>query len=840
MRKRLGRIKREFITGNNGSTLITVIVAIGFVTILTTIILGTSLTNFRMKAIDRRAKDDFYYTEKALNDIYTGIGQEVAVIAANAYDAAFTSVGMDKIKDGASFVDVATAQKAEKYYKKKYYTDVKSWLDTNANPATFQNFIVPTTAAGKESYVIGSSSYSVIVENNAEVEITDPDLYGTASCVRIKDVNVVCADTNKDYKGEIITDIVITIPRLGFFDENADIVDYALIANEGIDVNGNLDVKDGNVYAGLYKVDANNSDGGLKINKGNLIFDGNYLVSKGNIEVGSAGNNASFTAGLNRSTRPNIWFNSMITMSGATAPSIDIDANTFALNDVELNANKSSVIITGSFYGYNDGTLATPMLIDKGKDHADNSAIIINGNECQLDLGSPPSPLSTRDLSTLMLMGKAYIEANESEVSTAESLALRTNQQLYLVPPDFLECANPTAGVKTDDDWGCDIPTDWFGYAYLKIDSDTGKPQINTIVTGDDSVPAASRVSYAFLEFDDTKDYDLSNSSSFRKLGGIAANKARTAFVYEIVHGDDELNSPSVSPTQSQLRTRIANSLANSDNFFLQKCVINHTSSSNVFSMNALTNYNIDYTGVPDLKTIGDATMESVSNTIAKDRYDSYPQNLFHRYQWLCTMLIPNEDIPLSKPVAAVQSVYVSPTPNPREVRKIDEESPWLADSAYPFKYYVRTPDSLISSDSADPTKIPSATFGEFKYSTSDISIPANSTFRGFAISDGDIDVGQNTKIYGTLIARGKISFAGGNEVKSDRALIQKRISKEVELVKEDGKYCKDYLISYLDDGKGDLLYGGISLEGASKKADDERTDYTEYIFYENWKKGGR
>ena len=65
---------------NEGSTLITVIVAIAFVTILVTIILGTTVVNVRMKGIDRRTHDDFYYAEKSLNDIYTGLGQEFVQI----------------------------------------------------------------------------------------------------------------------------------------------------------------------------------------------------------------------------------------------------------------------------------------------------------------------------------------------------------------------------------------------------------------------------------------------------------------------------------------------------------------------------------------------------------------------------------------------------------------------------------------------------------------------------------------------------------------------------------------------------------------------------------------
>ncbi len=841
------RIKNSM-QDDKGSTLITVIVAIGFVTILTTVILGASLTNFRMKAIDRRAKDDFYYTEKAVNDIYTGIGQKVAVIAADAYDAAFSSVGVSVKDVDRGSVDVSTSQKAEKYYKRKFYTDLKNWLDANANDAEFQKFIVnDKDATGKEAYVMDVGS--VVAENIVEEAVTDldahPEKYETdVSSIRIKGINVVCADTNKDYKGEVITDIVITVPMMGFFDNNADVVDYAIIANKGIEVDGDVTVVDGNVYAGLTKVSGAVS-GGININKGKLEFDGNYLVSKGDITVGKSGatSPAIFKAGYNRPSRPNIWFDSIVTPESATTPSIDINANTFALNDIELNAHGSNAKFSGSFYGYDEGFLDSStdddtkigMLIDNGKKHSDSSAIIINGDRCTLNM---------KGLSTLMLMGKAYIETPDgSEISTAEAMALRTNQQLYLVPPDFLSCANPAAGTKTESDWGCNIPDTWFGYEYLKINSSTGKPEIQTVCVGS----GESAVSYAFLMFDETRDYDLSSSSSFRRLGGSAHNKARSAFIYEIIHGNDSA-SPSVQPSQDQLKERISNSLANYDSFRLQECVVNNSSTANIYSVNAIASYVVvdpdegvnGYSGINLTNRIGAVDrIVAVSNTAAMDRYLGYPQNLFRRYQWLCTMLIPNEDIPLSKPVPAVPHIDPLNAADTRGVRKIGEDVAWKADSDYPYIYYVKDSSSWPTPEPSDDTKnLASSIYGEFKYQNG-CTIPDNANFRGVIISTGDITVGRNASIDGCLIAKGKISFLGNNTVKSDKAIIQKRIAKELEINKEYG-YYSNFLISYLDNGAGSLLYGVSTPAAVSKEELEERTNYTEYIFFENWKKGGR
>ena len=841
-------MRYEKVTNDNkGSTLITVIVAIAFVTILTSIILGTSLTSFRMKTIDRRAKDDFYYSEKALNDIYTGVGQKISVIAAKSYDKAFSAMG-----GTVGSVDVKTAQKAEAVYREDFVKATVKWINDNATIDNFQNFIVPVT--DKESYVMNVGAVEVWDAGEDELTLSDehPEYYQQVKSIRIPDVSVVCTDTKKDYKSEVVTDIVITIPRLDFFENNADIVDYAIIANKGIEVDGDLtvgvaggDTLDGsNVYAGL-----TSSGGGLEIKRGTVDFEGNYLVSKGDITVGTSNpvyssSTAALKVGQSRPTRPNMWFDSIVTPEGANTPQIDVNANSFALNDVELNANKSKAVFKGSYYGYDEGYFAhaaptvsptptpgaydTPvsMLIDPGKEHSDSSAIIINGNECTLDM---------KGLTTLVLMGKAYIEiedgATSKEISTAEAAALKTNQQVYLVPPDFLRDPNPSMGT-IDYNTTCVIPHDWFAYPYLKKDH-WNNAIVESITVGTGS----NAVSYAFLLFDDDKvDIDLSS------IGGPKNMRARNAFIYEIMSGTPDTGC---QPTQSQLRRRLSNSMANYDNFRLQECVFNNGEEANIFSINALVNYKIvdelgnGYLNAEGLtKPIGTVDIVPVSNNSALDRYMSYPRNLFRRFQWLCDTLNSNEDIPLSKDVSKVGT-------GARGIGSIDETSAWDADSEYPYKYYINTPGSSLPDSPAEVKAVlPSGSYGhciywtdeDNAYSFSGISSP----FRGIVISEGDIAVPSSMVINGTLIAKGKITFGGGNVVIGDKALLQKRIAKETELVKSDGNYYSDYVISYLDDGTGNRLYGGLAAEDKEVVEEEKRINYNEYIFFENWKKGGR
>ena len=64
--------KRSRQLNNSGSTLVTTMVAMLFLIVLGTIILGVSAANFETKASDRQSKLDFYENEQALDDIYNG------------------------------------------------------------------------------------------------------------------------------------------------------------------------------------------------------------------------------------------------------------------------------------------------------------------------------------------------------------------------------------------------------------------------------------------------------------------------------------------------------------------------------------------------------------------------------------------------------------------------------------------------------------------------------------------------------------------------------------------------------------------------------------------------
>lgn len=939
--------------GNEGSTLITVIVAIAFVTILTSIILGTSVMNIRMKAIDRRSKDDFYYAEKALNDVYSGIGQITAKAAGDMYDTTFKNVGTTV--DG---VDYSFSENAEKEFKKKFIKETKTKVKLSSLSdlkSLMQSYIVPVSGVTSTVEKVGG----VVYEKYNGTVATE----ATADRVRIKGVEVKSKDDN-GFTAIISTDIIIETPTLDFLSSSVDVSDYSLIANKGIYIykDGNV-VINGNEYAGLHSesealpaaissIDFGEEKlyGGINIHDAKVTMNGNYIVSKGDINIsgGDATNHhypkltvgSPAGAGVSNANLPNVYFDTIRTVSGSELNKaenvLELNSNTYALNDLELNADNSRVKITGNYYGYNDKTLPDPskkesgqtsFAFSSGHDDADSSAIIINGSHATLDM---------KDIRALVLMGRAYIDfskgakggqSTDAEASkktnvaaTAEAIALKTNQQLYLLPADLLESPNPVlesgygSGFKlakvTDpvNHVTTEKINDWFGYCFI----DTADPFKTYKVTMSDD----SSVYYAYLNFNNKKWLKDTTNDPAAKFGyvedtsgavlGTGGSISSMELFFDIIMnqsrdyhnkfkndaitagktGDDineyveskEKEKWGNAPTPYTIYGRIAKSMG-WDYFDLQDCIIgNGASSAIIYSQNAIVSYETEKD--PESGNVKrDSENNPIfsnykrSNTVGMERYAGYPQNLFHRYQWITTFLNAHQDVVLEKD----PNDSSSPIHTAAEISTVKSE--WTGDGK---GYYSSTTDAPPLSHFAELKKITSTldtstaavikkaqnaglsrnAYGDIAVKKGNLTIgngkdiiTVGDTFKGVAIVDGDITVASGTTVNGLLMATGRIIIEAGTPAKPttisyDKGLIQSRIEKEMAIVKGDtdpdttetDDYKSYYLITYLSDNRptgasGDnRLYKVIS--GSRKKEDRIEADYHTFMFYENWKKG--
>ena len=134
-------------------------------------------------------------------------------------------------------------------------------------------------------------------------------------------------------------------------------------------------------------------------------------------------------------------------------------------DDLQIDGDASKVTVFGEYYGYGyEGT-------NSSSKHTNSSSIIINGTKSALDL---------RNLSTLVLGGRAYIDFTAGGYSsntyrTGQSLSLQGDQEVYLVPSTMVkDASDPTKNVGNPVTSGISYTVDttqFFGYTCLDSSS---------------------------------------------------------------------------------------------------------------------------------------------------------------------------------------------------------------------------------------------------------------------------------------------------------------------------------------------------------------------------------
>ena len=85
----MGNILKNLIkrnkSNNKGSTLVTVIIAIGLVGILASLILIITQNSYVTKSVDSQSKNNFYNAEEVIDQLKLGIQNEIAASMVDAY-----------------------------------------------------------------------------------------------------------------------------------------------------------------------------------------------------------------------------------------------------------------------------------------------------------------------------------------------------------------------------------------------------------------------------------------------------------------------------------------------------------------------------------------------------------------------------------------------------------------------------------------------------------------------------------------------------------------------------------------------------------------------------------
>lgn len=420
---------------NRGASLIAVITAIVFVSIIGVVITQLTITNIQMKEMEQQGKTNFYSAEEVMDDLVAGMN----VCAAEQMQTAYldilsqyrTVTSYDKSLQDIfkemyvrNLVDYFGAGAGAESYVKK------STNDNNEVKYEVGKYKIPTIAAcfSKSNF---ASYLKVAHVDDATPDWSESDYRADFTNGRfiLEDIEVTVPDPNNpSYTTTIHTDIVFSAPNLRFDEGNVirEFMRYSLIADKSIRVNVVANV-DGNVYAGPGGIYADGS--------GNGKFVGNTIITRGDVSV-RPGTTLTFGhTDINNSANNkavNLWAENMTTqaVSGASDPShLYFYGTAYIADDLEMNGKNSEVKLAGNYYGYNfqkqyDGLAAV---------HAPeySSTIAINATGSKLNM---------EDLKNLWLAGRTYLTRGETEddVLLGESLSVRSNQMAYYVPEKFI------------------------------------------------------------------------------------------------------------------------------------------------------------------------------------------------------------------------------------------------------------------------------------------------------------------------------------------------------------------------------------------------------------------
>lgn len=494
---------------NQGFSLFTVLIAVSFVGILGLLVLYIALSNFNMKITDLKGKDSFYTAERALEEIRTGLQEDVGNAMSKVYTQVLESYNVENRSQDSSM-----DRQRQSEFQDCFITELMRTLrvskteDNIYNMERLRGYVDLEYDESKESLIITNPAGSAPVMKAVKNVGRNTENNG----VLLKNLKVIYVD-EKGRAAIICTDIRLLVPEVQFPTPSTlpDLMNMIVVADKGIVCEGTESTPtsiNGSIYAGnLPSALAADSETSIKVIPGASlnVESGDKVVCKGEISVGL---NSTFTS----AESVNLWARGL---NADSVQNVSLSGSTYFADDLTVTGKNNNVKISGNYYGYgsyesatSDDCVAKDQYEKSGLTGAAlSSAIVINGKNTTLDLS---------DTQKLMIAGRNYIasskvkannRSNTNDVATGESLTVKGTQLAYLVPKEVLGASgNPLtydaylALLNRAEDisvnWDAAVEA-WGGRTLRDIGVDSEKP-VQTVFYNDGFV-------YFYLNFTDAQ-----------------------------------------------------------------------------------------------------------------------------------------------------------------------------------------------------------------------------------------------------------------------------------------------------------------------------------------------
>ena len=390
---------------NQGAGVVAVIVAIALVSILASVVLTTSYTNYKIKETNFKSKTSFYSAETALDEINVGLQGFISKALSDSYREIITNF------------NVLDADQKQEKMESLFYSEL--WSDLELAGTNHKKYDTSVLAG------FVSETYDVDKQEGVVVSSTNPEMITyDKNGILLKNLTIFYRD-KEDYSTFLTTDIRLTYPQISFgvARDIPDILNYAIVADTALvfeepsDLSSSSEIK-GQIYAGEMKtaiMDTNKSIN-ISFTSGEESNEEFTVVSKKDIDLTNSK--------VDFSSDGILWTGSVILDSSE----VTFRGTTNLSNDLELRGNESKATVYGTYNGYGNSTTEAD----------ESSAILINGKKSVVDF---------TNADRVEIAGHAFIGTsgrNTKEgftavnVLTGESIAVKSDQLIYLVPGEAI------------------------------------------------------------------------------------------------------------------------------------------------------------------------------------------------------------------------------------------------------------------------------------------------------------------------------------------------------------------------------------------------------------------
>lgn len=475
---------------NRGSSFVLVIVSATFLSILVSALLMGVLLAYKLRFYKLNSLNNFYSVEKAMDEIYAGIGASTNEHLYSAYTTTAEIVVYYKDGQYANLTETEANDLFKKFFMQSImedetFTKMPKLVETLQTYITDSNVelvcdnlkIVYTDKNGQEKYVkykqlpngkvtsTTSTSSGSFDENNIEsITFKNLSVQRTINLTPESSGNAYAAPGT--YVQSITTDLTLRKPEYNVsFDiagANSDsLYNYALLADMGLQVTGtsadtDVNIK-GNVYtASDYYNKDYNDDSSTKVTneynrtvetkwgstdesaysgifvqgeRANLSMSSDVVVNSGSL---AAFDGADIILAGRTTISSELWTDNII-IGGSEGGTITAAANAYVYDDTELNAEKSNLTFTmGSYFGYSytaDDVRSINLLRTAGN-LATGFKLKSHFSDSAVIVNGKDSVLDFRKLDALYIAGKSYIEFSKVAASTITDETERQNMGL--------------------------------------------------------------------------------------------------------------------------------------------------------------------------------------------------------------------------------------------------------------------------------------------------------------------------------------------------------------------------------------------------------------------------